>query len=397
MKLWILIGLGLPLLAQVQQPASQSFVIKGSVKETGPLNQRIYLRYEQNGVQRLDSAAITNNNYRFSGVLNYPVKATLFFAVPDSTARYFQQTHLIKPYECPFYLDAGQLDIEADTLLVASRVTGSAAQTDYELLEQQLKVVYDKENTLYSEVGKPAYEKNDSVAMARYLEKAYRLDDETVALRWGFMDKHPTSGIVLDLLQECTRSFLDPVVAAPVLSHMSAALQSSPAGKAYARRLEKAKLTAAGALAPDFVLNNNISRLTRLSDFKGKLVLLDFWGSWCGPCRMSNPHLKQMYTAYKPQGFEIVAVSCERSGTLQQQQDKWKKALKEDGMNWVNLLNNDGPHAEDVAKLYGVTAFPTKLLIDRKGKVIRRFVGNTPLKQEELEQLVKEHLAASQN
>lgn len=112
---------------------------------------------------------------------------------------------------------------------------------------------------------------------------------------------------------------------------------------------------------------------------------------------MSNPHLKKMYKDYQSQGFEIVAVSCERGGSLQQQQDKWKKALKEDGMSWVNVMNNDGQHPEDVARLYSVTAFPTKLLIGRDGKVIRRFVGNTPLKQQELELLVKDHLTASQN
>lgn len=283
MKLWTLPCLCLPFLAQAQQPTATNFVITGSVKETGPVNQLIYLRYEQNGVQRLDSTAIANNHYHFSGSLHYPVKATLFFAVPDSTANYFRQTHMIKPYECKFYLDAGQLDISADKELVDSRVRGSAAQADQELLEQQLKVVYDQENQLYNQEGKAAYEKNDSAAMDRYLEKSYRLDDEIVAMRWDFMKQHPASGIVLDLLQECTGSFLDPVVAAPVLSRMSPALQASPAGKAYAKRLEKAKLTAAGVAAPDFQLNNNNNRPIRLSDFKGKLVLLDFWVAGVDP------------------------------------------------------------------------------------------------------------------
>lgn len=392
MKSWILACLCLPLPAQARQQNNPGFVINGTVKTTGPLNHLVYLRYEQNGEQKLDSAAITAGNYHFKGLLNYPVKATLFFAVPDSTANYYKQTHFLKPYEYQFYLDAGNLVITADSTLYEASINGSAAHADQQLLEAQLEPFRQKEDSIYQNEGKAMFKKRDSAGIARYMEKQYRLADEKEAARWDFMRQHASSGIILDLLQECTRSYLDPAKAAPVFHNMTTALQQSPAGKKYALRLEKEILLAPGTIAPDFQLNNTVNHPTRLSDFKGKLVLLEFWGSWCGPCRMSNPHLREMYAAYKSRGFEIVAVSCERGGTLQQQQEKWKKALKEDGMNWVNLLNKDGQHPEDVTSLYDVTAFPTKLLIDRNGTIIRRIVGNTPLKQRELEQLVKDHL-----
>lgn len=395
MKSWMLIGLCLPLLAQAQQKqAGTPFEIKGNVNSTGPLNNWVHLRYEQNGEKKHDSTLIKNHQYKFSGTLHYPVEATLYFNVPDSTAKYYRQTRLLKPYEYTFYLDAGKLRIQADSTLRSSRVSGSAAQADEELLQNQLQVVQHKEDSIYRSEGEAAYRSKDSVAIARYQEKSYRYYDEQERLRWAFMEKHPASGIILDLLQDLTRSFLDPSQAGPIFDRMSPALKASPAGKAYAQRLEKAKLTAAGVQAPDFQLNNNTAQSVRFSDFKGKLILLDFWGSWCGPCRMSNPHLREMYNTFQAKGFEIVAVACE-GGTPEQQQEKWKKAIAEDGMNWVNLLNTDGNNKEDVAKLYGVSAFPTKLLIGKDGKIIKRFVGNTLLKQQELENLVKKYLAGS--
>ncbi|ASZ13852.1 AhpC/TSA family protein [Chitinophaga pendula] len=395
MKSWMLIGLCMPLMAQAQQKqAVAPFEIKGSINSNAPLNNWVYLRYEQNGEKKQDSARIKNRQYKFTGTLHYPVEATLYFSVPDSTAQYYRQTRMLKPYEYTFYLDAGNLRIQADSTLRSSKVTGSPAQADQELLNQQLAVVQHKEDSLYRSEGEPAYRSKDSIAIARYQEKSYRYYDEQEHLRWAFMEKHPASGIILDLLQDCTRSFLDPAKVEPIYDRMSPALKASPAAKAYAQRLEKAKLTAAGVQAPDFQLNNTSAQPVRFSAFKGKLVLLDFWGSWCGPCRMSNPHLREIYNAFQSKGFEIVAVACERGSTPQQQQEKWKKAIAEDRMNWVNLLNNDNPQ-EDVAKLYGVSAFPTKLLIGKDGKIIKRFVGNTPLKQQELENLVKKYLAGS--
>lgn len=393
MKCLFFIGILLPMLASAQKKQSTAtFTINGNVQQAGPLNNLIYLQFKQNGVQYLDSTRIKKGRYSFKGKLSYPTKAVLYFAVADTTKTYYDRTRLLKPYEYNFYLDAGKLHIETGNTLRTSTIKGSAAQADADLLEQQLAVPSGRMDSIYRAEGKAAYDKKDSAGIAAYLKKLYQAEDEKDSIRWAFMETHAASGIALDLLIDETRSFLDPSKTGALFSRLQPALQASSEGKSFAKRIEKARLTGAGASAPDFVLNDSTGQPIRFSQFKGKLVLLDFWGSWCWPCRMSNPHLKQLYAEYKKQGFEIVAVSHERGGTLQQQQQKWKKAIQEDGLHWVNLMNNDGVHPDDVTKLYDVTAFPTKLLIGRDGRIIRRFVGNTTTKQDALEQLIKAHL-----
>ena len=117
-------------------------------------------------------------------------------------------------------------------------------------------------------------------------------------------------------------------------------------------------------------------KIVNLADYKGKYVLLDFWGSWCGPCRAGNPHLKDLYAKYKTKGFTIIGIANE-SGTIAEASAAWKKAVKEDGLPWIQVLNNEGKDKVDVTNIYEVSAFPTKILVDKDGKIIGRYTGTS--------------------
>jgi len=114
----------------------------------------------------------------------------------------------------------------------------------------------------------------------------------------------------------------------------------------------------------------------RLSAYKGRTILLDFWGSWCGPCRASHPHLKELYKKYKDKGFEIIAIAQERGKTLHESKNSWLKAIADDDINWVHILNQDGVEKQDLVKSYRVNAFPTKILVDTEGKIILRITAS---------------------
>ena len=126
-----------------------------------------------------------------------------------------------------------------------------------------------------------------------------------------------------------------------------------------------------------------------LSTLKGKYVLLDFWGSWCGPCRQTHPHLKELYAKYKDKGFEIVGVSQESAlKSLEENRVAWKNAIEKDGIgHWVHVLNNEGIEQFDAVKAYGITAFPTKLILDKEGRIIYKQVGE---ESEPLDKKLKE-------
>ncbi|HEY4334561.1 MAG TPA: TlpA disulfide reductase family protein, partial [Puia sp.] len=155
---------------------------------------------------------------------------------------------------------------------------------------------------------------------------------------------------------------------------LSAKAKATPSGDAVADDigLGRAEDNAeAGKVAAEFVKKDRDGRSVKLSDYKGKYVLLDFWGSWCGACRASHPHLKEVNAKYAPKGLVIIGISEERTS------DKaaWLKAIKEDGLPWTQIMNDEGKAQSDVVKLYGVQAFPTKILIGPDGKIIMRMEG----------------------
>ncbi|MFT5913695.1 MAG: peroxiredoxin [Flammeovirgaceae bacterium] len=116
-----------------------------------------------------------------------------------------------------------------------------------------------------------------------------------------------------------------------------------------------------GNYAPDFRLQKlNSSEKISLVDLKGKYVLIDFWASWCGPCRMENPNVKRVYEKFSKDEFEIISVSIDTN------EIKWKKAVEQDGLPWLNVIDTEMTTADR----YGVSAIPFTVLIDKEGKIL---------------------------
>lgn len=138
-----------------------------------------------------------------------------------------------------------------------------------------------------------------------------------------------------------------------------------------------------GAVAPDFAQNDPDGQPIKLSELRGKVVLVDFWASWCGPCRRENPNVVRMYNKYKSQGFEILGVS------LDKQKGAWLKAIEKDKLTWPHVSDLRG-WKNEVAQLYSVTSVPATILLDREGRIIAR-----NLRGPELEAKVGEVLKAT--
>jgi len=121
-----------------------------------------------------------------------------------------------------------------------------------------------------------------------------------------------------------------------------------------------------GEVAPDFTIELIDGTTMQLSDLRGQFVLLDFWGSWCGPCRAENPQLVQLYTKYyqKKPGLEIISIGIENN------EERWKRAIKSDGLFWKYHSSDLKRFQSEVGNLYGVKEIPTKYLISEEGKII---------------------------
>ncbi|MCW3804053.1 TlpA disulfide reductase family protein [Plebeiibacterium marinum] len=122
------------------------------------------------------------------------------------------------------------------------------------------------------------------------------------------------------------------------------------------------KATEVGAIAPDFTLESINGAAISLSSLKGKYVLVDFWASWCKPCRGENPNVVKAFNAYASKGFDVLSVSLDRDSAA------WKKAVEEDGLVWNQVIDAKG----DIAQTYGVQGIPFTVLLDKEGKIIAK-------------------------
>jgi len=154
-------------------------------------------------------------------------------------------------------------------------------------------------------------------------------------------------------------------------SKLTPDIKASMFGKNVQTTIEVMKNVAQGAWAPDFTLITSDNTPVSLSDYKGKYVLLDFWGSWCAPCIRTHPKLVELHAKYGNRNFDILGLASERDT----EGVRWKGAIERGGLTWrqVNLATNET--GQDVLKNYNVFAFPTKILINPEGRIITTYVG----------------------
>ncbi len=156
-------------------------------------------------------------------------------------------------------------------------------------------------------------------------------------------------------------------------------LKANPLAMSLSSKLDLAKRTGLGAFAADFEEKTAEQISIKLSSFRGQYVLLDFWASWCGPCRQENPNVLAAYEAFKDKNFTVLGVSIDES------EDKWIKAVKQDGLLWTQLLDR----TQKIAINYGINAIPKNFLINPEGKIIAKNLRGAEL-MEKLKEVIKD-------
>ncbi len=159
-----------------------------------------------------------------------------------------------------------------------------------------------------------------------------------------------------------------------IYDYLDPSVQVSVTGQQIAKRLIVLQRSSIGETMLDFTQKNMSGEPVRFSNFKGKYVFVDFWASWCGPCRAENPNVLKAYNQYKDKNFTVIGVSLDDNG------EKWKKAVKDDNMPWTQLSDLKG-WKNEVSTYYGIQAIPSSFLIDPQGRIIAKGLRGEALNQ----------------
>lgn len=211
-------------------------------------------------------------------------------------------------------------------------------------------------------------------------EKLRALRAEELQFDKDYVKTHPNSLIAAYLLSVYTSTWGKTSVA-PLYQNLSAAMKNTNYGKNILTFLTLNREIKIGGPYVDFEQTNTAGKKIKLSAIRGKYTLLEFWGSWCGPCRAENPNLVKTYNLYKDKGFAILGVAADGN------KNQWLKAIKDDGLPWENVSDLKGDQNE-AALIYGVNAFPTNYLIDENGIIIAKNLRGENL-HKKLEELLK--------
>jgi len=266
-----------------------------------------------------------------------------------------------------FFAERGKIKITgtADSL-DRLKITGSKSQDELDAYNNSLQDLTDQESPLYEKWGKGS--KEEQAALEAQLD-GLRMQKRARANQ--YVASHPNSPVSMSVVSE--RAMIgDYSDVKPIYDKLDNKLRETPEGKRIAERLVVLKRSDLGEPMLDFTQNNPEGQPVKFAQFKGKYVLVDFWASWCGPCRAENPNVLKAYDQYKDKNFTVVGISLDDNG------DKWQKAIKDDHMPWTELSDLKG-WKNEVATYYGIQAIPCTYLIDPQGKIIATYLRGEAL------------------
>jgi thiol-disulfide isomerase/thioredoxin len=376
---------------------AQQFDLKGKIQgqDSGYL-QIYYQGMDGKGVS--DSSAIKDGSFEFKGAVNGPTMAYFYGAIKSRAVSDPNSTDIfLEPGDMTITLSAGHFK--------EAVITGSKTQNESVELEKRKAAIYAEEEPLRNafnqiNVDLSNAKKNhaDEKTIKDILEKGAVLHDKfdpynkrSQKIDMQYFDEHPQSYLTVWDLQYYTSSLpLDSLEL--FYNRLGAKLQQSAPGIYIGKTIKRLHAGLPGTIAADFTSTELNGKTLTLSSLKGKYVILDFWASWCVPCRHSNPHMIELYNKYHSKGLDVIGIASDDDNNA-----AWNKAVTDDKVGiWHNVLDGydrmKGMRGEDtdasIGNKYGIQTLPTKIIIDPNGKIVGRYGDNIGGSEEDMDKLL---------
>lgn len=335
----------------------KSFTVDGLFKNW-PKERQIVITFKNNNEVRQDSIIAKNGRFSYKGFTTSGSILRISYEPSEGSS--------IKD-NCSFFVYQGKIQLRHQDSLKLALVNGPTVTMDYEKLKKEIDPLREQMVSLRIKARKVSMQ-SDSKAEIMKLDSVYKITTEKIidALT-TFIQENPKSLIALHAIEQLDGSSYSNPAIFRLFQGLESSIKQSITGSSVAEKYRVGMKTAMGVRLEEFSsLDTNRKKLS-LSDVKakGKITLIDFWASWCLPCREENPHMIKVYNEFHTKGFEIMAVSLDKD------EKSWKRAIKQDQLPWhhVSALQY---WDEPIVKQFGITGVPDSFLLDAEGRIIGR-------------------------
>ena len=344
------------------------YVVKGNIEGSDSII--FYLQKREAGkVVTIDSAVSKKGEFKMKGgMVDYPQLVQLVAGETRKRTSFYLENSVITV--------SGSLDS-----LFKSEITGSKTQDEYKSFVESNKTLTDIYSQIYSEYQQ-ATQSGNTELLAEIERRADSVQTEMLSNQKKFVLNNPSSYVTPSILGSISYE-MEADELESVISKLDTAIAALPQIVSLKERLMQMKAVSIGQKAPDFTMNDvNGNPVSLSSKIGAKLLLIDFWAAWCGPCRKENPNLVKVFTEFNKKGFDIFGVS------LDQKKEDWLKGIADDKLTWTHVSDLQY-WSNAAAKEYAVSSIPASFLLDENGIIIAK-----NLRGDDLYNKVKEVLGA---